>query len=129
MSALYRSGLPITRALEITGGTLENGAFRRDVELLRFELTRGRSLSEAMTQCRYFIPVLVEATAAGEKSGSLDEMLESIGAHYDMEIGHTVKNLSTLLEPILLLLIFGMVGLFALAIFLPVWNMSSLVSG
>ena len=129
LSSLYRSGLPITRALEITGGTLENGAFRRDVEILCAELTGGRSLSEGMGRCHYFTPVIMEATAAGEKSGALDEMLESVGGHYDMEVGHSLKNLTTMLEPILLIFIFGIVGLFAMAIFLPIWNMSQLVGG
>ncbi len=129
LSALYRSGLPITRSLEITGGTLENEAFKRDVEIVRRELTQGRSLSEAMNRCQFFTPVIQEAVAAGEKAGSLDQMLESVGGHYDMEVGHTIKNLTTLLEPILLVVIFGAVGLFALAIFLPIWNMSGLVTG
>ncbi|MBI2083296.1 MAG: type II secretion system F family protein [Deltaproteobacteria bacterium] len=129
LSSLYKSGLPITRALEITGGTIENGAFQRDVDQLRLEVTRGRSLSEGMQQCRFFTPVIEEAVAAGEKSGALDEMMDSVGSHYDMEVGHTIKNLSTLLEPILLFLIFGMVGLFALAIFLPIWNMTTFATG
>lgn len=129
LSALYRSGLSITRSLEITSGAIENGAFRRDIEVLRTELTRGRSLSEGMGRCRYFLPVVVEATAAGEKAGTLDEMMESVGQHYETEVNHSIKNLTTLLEPILLVLIFGIVGLFALAIFLPVWNMSQLISG
>ena len=129
LSALYRSGLPVIRALEITGGTIENAAFRRDVENLRAELMKGRSFSEAMASCRYFTPVVVEAVAAGEKSGALDEMLEGVGGHYDVEVEHMIKDLTTLLEPILLVAIFGMVGLFALAIFLPIWNMSQVVSG
>ncbi|MBI2501448.1 MAG: type II secretion system F family protein [Deltaproteobacteria bacterium] len=126
-SALYRSGLPVIRALEIVEGTIENGAFGRDIQRLRTELTRGRSLAEAMSLCSYFTPVVMEAVAAGEKSGALDEMMESIGHHYDTEVGHTVKNLSTLLEPLLLIIVFGMVGLFALAIFLPIWNMTQIV--
>ncbi|MBI3541052.1 MAG: type II secretion system F family protein, partial [Deltaproteobacteria bacterium] len=77
----------------------------------------------------YFTPVLIDATAVGEKTGSLDEMLEAIGNHYDLEVHHTLKNLTTMLEPILLFFIFGMVTLFTLAIFLPIWNMSKVVSG
>ncbi len=129
LAALYRSGLPITRSLEITGATIENGAFRRDVEVVRADVMPGRSISQALGACHYFTPVTVEAVEAGEKAGSLDEMLESVGNHYDSEVSHTIKNLSTLLEPFLLVLIFAMVTLFALAIFLPIWNMSKVVSG
>lgn len=119
----------MTRCLEITGGTIENGAFTRELEILKSEITGGKTVSEGMRQCHYFLPVVVEATAVGEKSGSLDEMLEGMGTHYDMEVQHMVKNLTTLLEPFLLFFIFGMVTLFALAIFLPIWNMSKAVSG
>lgn len=129
LSALYKSGLPIHRSLEITGGTIGNGAFMREVEILKSEVTRGRMISEGMASCHYFTPVIVDATAVGEKTGALDEMLESMGNHYDLEVEHTIKNLTTLLEPILLGFIFGMVTIFTLAIFLPIWNMSQVVSG
>ena len=128
LSALYRSGMSMTRALEITGKTIGNGAFMREVEILKDEVTKGRSISEGMAQCLYFTPIIVDATAVGEKTGALDEMLESMGKHYDVEVKHTIKNLTTLLEPILLGLIFGMVTVFALAIFLPMWGLSSIVN-
>ncbi len=127
LSALYRSGLSMTRCLEITAGTIENGAFHRDVESLMSEVTRGKTISESMAACRYFTPIIVDATAVGEQTGSLDEMLEAMGGHYDLEVAHTLKNLATLLEPMLLFLLFGMVTLFALAVFLPIWNMSRAV--
>lgn len=127
LSSLYKSGLPMTRCLEITAGTIENGAFYQEVRILTSEVTKGKTISTSMAGCRFFTPVIVDATAVGEQTGSLDEMLESMGGHYDMEVGHTIKNLATLLEPILLFLIFGMVTLFALAVFLPIWGMSQAV--
>ena len=129
LAALYRSGLPMDRSLEITGATIENGAFLREVDTLKSAVSQGRTISEGMSLCKYFTPVIVDATAVGEKTGSLDEMLDSIGNHYDLEVQHTIKNLTTLLEPILLFGIFGMVTVFVLAIFLPIWNMSKVVSG
>jgi type IV pilus assembly protein PilC len=129
LSALYRSGMSMTRALEITAGTIDNGAFHREMDFLRMEVTQGKTLSEGMANCKYFTPIIVDATAIGEKTGALDEMLESMGSHYDIEVQHTVKNLTTLLEPFMLFMIFGMVTVFALAIFLPIWNMSRAVSG
>ncbi len=129
LAALYRSGLPITRCLEITGNTIENGAFIREMEALKEEVLGGKTLSESMAACHYFTPVVIDATAVGEKAGSLDEMLEAMGAHYDLEVQHTIKNLTTLLEPFFLFMIFGLVTLFTLAIFLPIWNLSGVVLG
>lgn len=128
LAALYRSGLPINRCLEIAGSTIDNGAFAKEMDVLRAEVTRGRTLSESMAECHYFTPVIVDATAVGEKTGALDEMLESMGMHYDMEVEHSIKNLTTMLEPMLLGGIFGIVTVFMLAIFLPMWNMSTIVN-
>ena len=128
LAALYKSGLTITRCLEITGATIENGAFMHEVTNLTNHVSNGRSIAEGMASCHYFTPILIDATAVGEKSGSLDEMLLSLGTHYDLEVHNQLKNLATLLEPFLLFMIFGMVTLFALAIFLPIWNLSSVVT-
>lgn len=129
LASLYRSGLPVTKALDITGKTIGNEAFMRDVRLLQAEVERGKGIADSMRDLKYFSTIIVEATSIGERSGALDNMLRSIGEHYDMEIAHTVKNLTTLLEPILLVIIFGIVAVFALAIFLPIWGMSRVALG
>lgn len=129
LSALYHSGFSITKGLSLVENIIENEVMARDIRRIRTEIERGQSLSEAMRKTRTFSPILVESTAVGEKTGSLDDMLHSLGEHFDAEISHTVKNLTTLLEPFLLFLIFGMVACFALAIFLPIWNISGAVLG
>ncbi|MDO8526728.1 MAG: type II secretion system F family protein [Deltaproteobacteria bacterium] len=127
LSALYHSGLSVTKSLNLVENVIQNEVMAKDIRLIRADIERGQSLSEAMKKSTCFSPMLVEATAIGEKTGSLDDMLKGLGEHYDIEIHHMVKNLTTLLEPILLGFIFGFVALFALAIFLPIWNMSSAV--
>lgn len=127
LSSLYQSGFSITKGLALIENILDNELMVRDIRNVRAEIERGMSLSEAMRKTKCFSPMLVEATAIGEKTGSLDEMLRELGTHYDGEINHTVKNLTTLLEPFLLFFIFGMVGFFALSIFLPIWNISQAV--
>lgn len=124
LASLYRSGLAVTKGLEITGATIGNEAFMRDIKILQTEVEKGASIADSMRKLNYFSPIMIEATSIGEKTGSLDNMLKSISEHYDMEVNHMVKNLTTLIEPILLVCIFGMVALFALAIFLPMWSLS-----
>lgn len=127
LSSLYRSGLPVTKALEITAAVIGNEAFMRDVKILQSAVEKGSSLSDSMRKLRFFAPIVVEATSIGEKTGSLDNMLSSIAKHYDMEVEHTVKNLTTLIEPIMLVTIFSIVLVFALAIFLPMWKLSETI--
>lgn len=127
MSSLYRAGMPVTKALEITAAVIGNEAYMRDVKVLQSAVEKGSSIAESMRKLSYFSPIIIEATSIGEKTGSLDNMLKSIAAHYDMEVAHTVKNLTTLIEPIMLVCIFGIVLVFALAIFLPMWKLSEAV--
>ena len=127
MAALYQSGLSITKSLGLVEKVIDNEVMAKDMRLIRAQIEKGQSIAESMRGATSFTPMLIEATAIGEKTGSLDDMLHSLGEHYDIEIHHMIKNLTTLLEPLLLVLIFGMVALFALAIFLPIWNLSGAV--
>lgn len=127
LSSLYRAGLPVTKALEITAAVIGNEAYMRDVKVLQSNVEKGGSIADGMRRLNYFSPIIIESTSIGERTGSLDSMLKSVAGHYDMEVEHTVKNLTTLIEPIMLVLIFGMVLVFALAIFLPMWTLSDAV--
>ncbi|OGQ47882.1 MAG: hypothetical protein A3H42_03170, partial [Deltaproteobacteria bacterium RIFCSPLOWO2_02_FULL_46_8] len=127
LAALYQSGLSITKSLGLVEKVIDNEVMAKDMRLIRAQIEKGQSIAESMRGATSFTPMLIEATAIGEKTGSLDDMLHSLGEHYDIEIHHMIKNLTTLLEPLLLVLIFGMVALFALAIFLPIWNLSGAV--
>lgn len=129
LSALYRSGLTMPRGLEVVSTVIGNVAFAQEVMKVRDEIQHGSTLSEALARQTYFPPVIIETSAVGERAGALGEMLSTVAEHYDMEVGHTIRNLTTLLEPLLLIAIFGMVALLALAIFLPIWNMSNVISG
>lgn len=127
LAALYRSGLPMPRSLEVVANVIGNVAFSFEILMVRDEIQKGSTLSEAMKHQHYFTPVIIETTSVGEQSGAIDEMLETIAEHYELEVNHTIKNLTTLLEPLLLVGIFGMVALLALAIFLPIWNLTTVI--
>lgn len=127
VGSLYRGGMPVTKALEIAAKTIGNVIIMADIKKVQVEVEKGSGIADSMRKFPYFSPIIVEATAIGEKSGSIDGMLHSIAKHFDMEINHTVKNLTTLIEPILLGGIFGIVLGLALAIFLPMWGMGKAV--
>lgn len=129
LSALYRSGLTMPRSLEVVSSVIGNVAYSGEVKKIKDDIQKGATLSESLAKREYFPPIMVETTAVGERAGALGEMLLTVAEHYDMEVSHTVKNLTTLLEPLLLVGIFGMVALLALSIFLPIWNMSAVVTG
>lgn len=127
VASLYKGGMPVTKALEITAKTIGNVILMADIKRVQVDVEKGSGIADSMRKHENFSPIVVEATLIGEKSGSIDGMLHSISKHFDMEINHTVKNLTSLIEPILLGCIFAIVLGFALAIFLPMWGMSQAV--
>ncbi len=126
-AALYRSGLPLVRSFEVLSQVIGNEAYSLEIQRFREGILKGKTIAEVMRDTKYFSVIMIETTAIGEQSGNLDDMLSAIATHFDLEISHITKNLSTLLEPILLCLMFGMVTLMALGIFLPMWNLSKAV--
>jgi type II secretory pathway component PulF len=127
VSALYRSGVPLSRALGVVGKAIGNKAYEKEVEEINLAVQKGVSLSIAMEGKKFFTPLLVESVAVGEQSGALDELLEPTAHFYDEEVSDMLNRMTTLIEPLLLVGIFFMVGLLALAIFLPMWNVTKLI--
>jgi len=127
LGTLIRSGIPILRALEIVSQAAGNIVLLRAVEAIRDQVEKGRGLSELMIANPLFPPLVSHMVAIGEKTGELDLMLQKVSEHYDMETNYAIRNLSSTLEPILILLLGVIVIVLALAIFLPLWNMAQLI--
>ncbi|MBU0759949.1 MAG: type II secretion system F family protein [Candidatus Omnitrophica bacterium] len=129
LNVLNESGLPILRTLEIVSITIGNVVIGKEVENMRQSVADGRGISGSMMKSKIFPPLMGHMVAIGEKTGALLDMLNAISEYYDLEIKSTVKNLTTLIEP-MMTAILGMVVLgMALAIFLPLWNMIKLFRG
>lgn len=129
LGTLLKSGLPIMTALEISGRTTGNIAVSSEIEKIRDEIRGGRPLADPMEDSGLFPAMMVQMASVGEETGKLDDMFLKVSEHLNNEVDYTVRNLSTLLEPVLLTVIFGMVLFLALALFLPMWDMVRLVRG
>lgn len=124
---LHGSGVPITKTLTILAATIGNAAISRDFEYVRNKMEEGQGLAEPLKSTRYFTPMVVDMIAIGEESGNLDDMLKEISKHYDDEVAYAVKGLSDALGPFLIVGLAFVVGFFALAIFMPMWDMTKMV--
>jgi len=127
LGTLIRSGIPILRALEVVSHAMGNIILFRSVEAIQEQVEKGRGLSELMSANPLFPPLVSHMVAIGERTGELDLMLHKVSEHYDMETNYAIRNLSSALEPILILVLGGVLILLALAIFLPLWNMAHLI--
>ncbi len=124
---LNRSGLPILVTLDMVSTTIGNAVVSRVVSSMRKSVQEGRGLSEILRENDVFPPLVVQMVSVGEESGTLDEMLAKVSEYYDMEVRYSLKHLSTLIEPILTLFMGVIILLLALAIFLPMWNIATII--
>jgi type II secretory pathway component PulF len=125
-SAMQKSGISMMMTLEIAAETTGNVVIARVVEEMRESLREGKRLLGPMEASGLFPPLVVQMISVGEETGQIDTMLNKVSDYYDMDVEYTLRNLSTMIEPILLLFVGGMVLFLALGIFLPMWNMMSL---
>jgi type IV pilus assembly protein PilC len=87
-------------------------------------LAEGHGIADPLRAAKYFTPMLVNMVAIGEESGSLEELLPDVARHYDTEVEYAMKKLSDAIGPILTIGLAAVVGFFALAIFLPMWDLT-----
>jgi len=112
--------------MQILADAINNAAIAREFERINELLKEGRGISQPIGQAKYFTPMIVNMIAIGEESGNLDEMLEEIARHYDAEVEFATKGLSDAIGPILMVGLAGVVGFFAFAIFLPMWDLTKM---
>jgi type II secretory pathway component PulF len=123
---LQSSGVPVLQALEVLSGTIGNAAIARQFDVVREKVKEGQGISGPLGAAKYFTPMVVDMVAIGEESGNIDEMLRQVSLHYDDEVAYSVKRLSDAIGPILIVGLAAVVGFFALAIFMPMWDMTKL---
>lgn len=116
---LQASGITVLESIDILSGTIGNHYISRDFRNLREKLEQGRGLSGPLASCPSFTPMMVSMVTIGEETGNMEEMLKEAAKHYDYEVEYAVSKMSELLGPVLIAGLTGVVGFFALAIFLP----------
>jgi len=125
---LMRSGIDITKSLEVTSSVMNNMYYKRAMGRLLLEVQRGQPLSEAMARYPDLFPrITSRMIGVGERAGKLEEVLGYLSEFYELEVETTMKNLQTVLEPVLLMFI-GLVALgMAFAILIPIYNFISAI--
>lgn len=119
MATMLTAGLPVPKALDVTGNVISNYTFALAVQ----EVERGRTISESMGQIEYFPKMLTEMVGVGEQSGSLEETLDVIGEYFDNEVEVTTARLLSVLEPIITITLAVIVVVLLLAVYLPLFTL------
>ncbi|MCH8344599.1 MAG: type II secretion system F family protein [Planctomycetes bacterium] len=122
-----QSGLGLIEALEMSGRSSGRPLLQADTERMRDQVKQGGRLADILLACAYLPGFARRLIAAGEEAGELPRMCEIVARHYDREVAHLTRNLATLIEPVVIVGLAAIVLMFALAVFLPMWNMGALI--
>ncbi len=126
LSSLLKSGVPILQAIEVAGRTAGNDYLNKIFIEVRESVRDGSGMADTMRKHKILPTMVVQMIAAGESSGSLDDMLLKVTDYFMAEADRKIKGLSSLIEPIMIFSLGGIVLFIALAIFLPMWDMTKM---
>ena len=123
LSSLLAAGVPLLHALDTVGGVLDNVIIQREIQKIEERVRRGETLSKPMEESGLFTPMVVQMTAIGEETGELEEMLMKVAQFYEEEVNRAVEQLTSLIEPMLILFVGGIIGFIIISLYLPIFYM------
>lgn len=124
---LVKAGIPVANALDDACLTIQNSYIKDKMSNVKISVQQGNSLNSAFRDTKLYESMLIQMISAGEKSGSLDSMLEKVTDYYKDKFDNIIDNISSYVEPILLVFIACAVILLGLGIFMPMWDMTNAV--
>jgi type IV pilus assembly protein PilC len=127
LSLLMESGTPILQAVEITSAVVNNKSYAAELETVYDKLRNGEPLSKALKETGLFPRLVTQLTATGEKSGRIDELLVKAAEFYEREIKTTVDAIASVIEPLLIIVLGGIIGSILITLYLPVFNLGKLL--
>jgi type IV pilus assembly protein PilC len=128
LATLFAAGVPLTEALAAVQGITGHMLFQAATQSIQHQLIQGRALSQALESTQGLFPHMVsQMCAIGEESGTLDHMLEKTAEHYEREVDYTVARLSTLLEPVIMVVLGLLIGGLVMALYLPIFQLGQVV--
>jgi type IV pilus assembly protein PilC len=122
LASLTSAGVPIMQALDITGKTAGNAVLERSMGDVINSVKTGGTLSEPLRQARVFPPMVGHMVGVGEETGALDAMLAKIADFYEDEVATAVKALTSILEPAMIIIVGGIVGVIVISMYLPLFD-------
>ncbi len=127
LSTMFAAGVPLVEALDSVGGASGNSVYTKATEKIQQEVSSGTSLTAAMTNANVFPSMVLQMCAIGEESGSIDHMLGKAADFYESEIDDMVAGLSSLMEPIIIVILGTIIGGIVVSMYLPIFKLGQVV--
>lgn len=124
-ASLMSSGVTVLDALEVTGGAIGNKVIEAELKEAAKQVKNGKQLSEPLSQSPHFPPIVAQMLAIGEETGQIDTILVKVADFYEEEVETTIDGLSSLIEPLMIVVLGGMVGLIAASVMGPISSLST----
>lgn len=123
LSSLIAAGVPLLQALDTVASTVDNVIIEKEIMRIEDRVRRGETLSKPMEDSGLFTPMVIQMTAIGEETGELEDMLHKVSAFYEEEVDRTVGQLTSLIEPLLIIFVGGIIGFIVISLYLPLFYM------
>jgi type IV pilus assembly protein PilC len=127
LSTMFAAGVPLVEALDSVGGASGNKVYEKATYRIQQEVSTGTSLTSAMTNASIFPSMVLQMCAIGEESGSIDHMLSKAADFYEAEVDDMVAGLSSLMEPIIIVVLGGLIGGIVVSMYLPIFKLGQVV--
>jgi len=127
LSTMFAAGVPLVEALDSVGGASGNAVFAEATEQIQRDVSTGSSLTTSMQSTNIFPSMVLQMSSIGEESGSLDHMLSKAAEFFEDEVDEMVKGLSSLMEPIIIVILGTMIGGIVVAMYLPIFKLGQVV--
>jgi type IV pilus assembly protein PilC len=129
LGTMLSSGVPILEGLDIVARTSGNKIIEKAILKTKMSIGEGKTIAEPLGASGVFPPMVVQMISVGESTGALDSMLSKIADFFDDEVDAAVANLTSLLEPLLMVFLGGAIGAIVVAMYLPIFQMASVLGG
>ena len=127
-SALTSAGVTVLEALEVTGGAIGNKVIQAELAAAAKEVKNGKPLSQPLGKSKFFPPIVAQMLAVGEETGQIDKILVKIADFYEEDVNGLIDNLASIIEPVMIIVLGGMIGLIAVSVMGPIASLSTHVS-
>jgi type IV pilus assembly protein PilC len=123
LSSLLAAGVPLLQALDTVASTVDNVIIEKEIMRIEDRVRRGETLSKPMEDSGLFTPMVIQMTAVGEETGELEDMLHKVSSFYEEEVDRSVGQLTSLIEPLLIIFVGGIIGFIVISLYLPLFYM------
>ena len=127
LSTMFAAGVPLVESLESVAGASGNHVYFEATKKIQNEISTGTSLSSAMDNSKVFPNMVLQMVAIGEESGTLEDMLAKVADFYEAEVDDAVAAISSLMEPVIMVVLGTLIGGLVIAMYLPIFKMGEVV--